>query len=246
MYRLLLGLLATALTLACTGRSAPDTVAVASNFIEPARALVADFRQREAIDIRLVSGSTGKLFSQIENGAPFAAFLAADQERPQRLIANGTAAAGSLFTYARGRIALWDPNGGELGPATLRQARFRHLAIAQPELAPYGRAAMDTLRALELAGPLADRLVFGESVGQTFAFVATGNAELGFVAVAQLEALPAAERGSSWQPPRSLYAPVLQDAVLIDAESAAARAFLAYLRSDAAAAILARYGYDAS
>ena len=239
------------LALIATGspvRAAPAdtaTVAVASNFAAPARELVALFERHHPYRIRLAIGSTGKLYSQIVFGAPYAAFLAADQLRPRRLAREGHAVADSVFTYATGQVVLWDPLGGDIGPQRLHGGGFRHIAIAQPALAPYGQAARQTLDALQLTERLRDRLVYGENIGQTFAFVATGNAEIGFVAAAQLAALPAAERGSRWQPPAGMHDPIHQDAVLIDAESVAARAFLAFIAGEAARPVLDRYGYSA-
>ncbi len=215
-------------------------VAVAANFVRPAERIVGDFTEVHGGDVALVAGSTGKLYAQIRNGAPFDVFLAADQRRPALLEEEGLGLAGSRFTYAVGRLALWSGRDGmELNAATLRSGGFRKLAIANPELAPYGRAAREAL--FRLGARPQERLVTAESVGQAFALVATGNADLGLVAAAQAEQ---AAHGSLWLVPGSLHQPIRQDAILLTRAkvNAVATAFVAFLRTDARP-IIASLGY---
>lgn len=221
-------------------------VAVAANFAEPMAALEAAFEEDSGHKLTVSAGSTGKLYAQIAGGAPFDIFLAADAAHPARLEAEGRAVAGSRFTYAVGRLALWSADPaliGDDGAAVLREAKFRRLAIANPDLAPYGAAAMQILAALGLDETLRPRIVTGENIGQAYAMIASGNAELGFVALSQIAGAPA--KGSRWAPPDGLYAPIRQDAALLKraADNEAALAFLAYLKTDAARAVMERYGY---
>lgn len=226
-------------------RAADALVAVATNFAEVANALLADF-STSGHTVRLVSGSTGKLYAQIKHGAPFDVFLAADTQRPQLLADQPEGVADSRFTYALGQLALWSRNPQLVqGEQTLRQAQFRRLALANPELAPYGAAALDTLNKLALLPQLQKRLVYGENVGQAYAMVATGNAELGFVALSYL-AGPNADRGGSfWQVPAEYHRVIRQDAVLLrhGADNPAATAFVAFLRTPGARATVQRFGY---
>jgi molybdate transport system substrate-binding protein len=218
-------------------------VAVAANFTATMRALASAFQGATGHTVVLSSGSTGKLYAQILHGAPFALFLAADQDRPARLEAAGRAS--DRFTYALGRLVLWSPHPDRVDPRgeVLTRGRFRHLAIANPGTAPYGAAALQVLEHLGLASTLEARLVRGESIAQAYQFVATGNAELGFVALAQVTP---DSRGSRWLVPRALHPPIRQDAVLLPPgrDQPAARALLAYLRGPAARALIGRSGYD--
>ena len=220
-------------------------VAVASNFGPAMRVLAERFEADSGHRLRLSFGSTGKQYAQIRNGAPFDLFLAADTRRPELLEAQGLVVPGSRFTYALGQLVLWSPqpNLVDAGGEVLRGNAFRHLAVANPKLAPYGAAAQQVLMRLGLWDALQPRLAFGENVGQTLQFVVSGSAELGFVARAQVMALEAAQRGSWWQPPSSLYAPLAQQAVLLS-EQPAARALWQFLRSDAAHRLLRHSGYD--
>jgi len=224
-------------------------LAVAANFAAPARALAERFESTTGQRLTLSMASTGQLFAQIHNGAPFDLLLAADRERPARLVADGLAVPGSDFTYAIGRLTLWSPRpeGVALdGAATLRAGDFRHLAIANPALAPYGIAAQQTLRALGLLDALSSRLVFGENVGQAQALVVSGGAELGLLALSQVLTLDAAAAGSRWDVPEQLHEPIRQDVVLLTRaeDNSAARRFLAFLRSPEARGLIARYGYS--
>lgn len=220
-------------------------VAVASNFRPAMTALAERFEQRSRHRITLIHGSTGKHYAQIVNGAPFDAFFAADKTRPLRLEAEQRIVPGSRFTYAMGKLVLWSPDPGRVDGAgrVLRDGSFNHLAIANPDLAPYGAAARQVLQRLGYWQPLSGRLVRGENIGQTFQFVVSGNAELGLVARAQLVDRGRALTGSSWEPPQSLYDPIEQQAVLLR-DSAAGREFMAYVQSVEARALIRSNGYD--
>lgn len=225
-------------------------VAVATNFAEVMSHLQAGFEAETPHTLRVTTGSTGKLYAQIVAGAPFDVLLAADQARPERLEAEGLAVAGSRFTYATGAIALWsaDPERiGADGAAVLRAGGFRRLAIANPELAPYGVAARQALEALGVWADVAPRVVMGENIGQVFGMVATGNAELGVVAASQLLGAGRPAAGSTWAIPPDLYAPIRQDAVLLlrASENDAARALLRFLRRDDVREDIRAFGYGA-
>ena len=217
-------------------------VAVAANFTAAMKPIAAGFEQSTGHAAVMSFGSTGKLYTQIINGAPFAVFLAADQKRPRLLEAEGKAS--GRFTYAIGKLALWSAEPGLVDAAgeVLYKGDFARLAVANPKTAPYGTAAMEVLDRLGLASKLAPRLVRGDSIAQTHQFVATGNAELGFVALAQV-ALDTS--GSRWTVPQGLYTPIRQDAVLLQAGSGqpAALALMDYIKAREARAIIERYGY---
>jgi len=224
------------------------TVAVASNFLNPFKQLVPVFQKQSGHTVRTVSGSTGKLYAQIMHGAPFDVFLAADGERPRLLEKNGHAVPATRFTYARGKIVLWsaDPQLIDAGGKIILQRRnFKHLALANPKTAPYGKAAYTTLKNLNLWQSLSPALVQGENIGQTFQFVATGNAELGFVALSQVMDPRLKIKGSRWIVPEHLYEAIDQDAVLLvrGQSQPAARALLQFLKSDPARQLIQSYGY---
>ena len=250
-YRKLFNLLAftaaMAMSLAIAPGQAQTTefrVAAAANFSDAAREIGALFEADSGYRPLFSFGATGQLYTQIAQGAPFDVFLAADQARPERAVAEGLAEADSRFTYAQGRLALFSrEDGGVSGAGTLRQGDFTKLAIANPLTAPYGAAAVEALQALGLRKALEPKLVQGNNASQAFQFVATGNAEVGFVALSQLAAH---EGGSYWVVPAQLHSPIAQDAVLLTGSrnNEAAQAFLAFLKSDAARAVLARYGYE--
>ena len=231
--------------------AAADTVsvAVAANFADALRQLEPRFEQESGHELRISSASTGILYAQILHGAPYDVFLAADRERPERLIEAGRAESSSAFVYARGRLVLWSPWPGlvDNGPETLRGGGFEHLALANPRTAPYGAAAMLVLERLGLAQALRGRLVTGESVAQAWHFVVSGNAELGFVSLSQPIAAGRLAGGSYWIVPEELYAPLEQMAVLLGPgeEKPAARAFMAFLRSGEAVARIEALGYAA-
>lgn len=220
-------------------------VAVATNFAEAISTIAGRFEAGTNHKVTLIFGSTGKQYAQIKNGAPFDAFLAADAHRPERLENERIALPGSRFTYAVGKVVLWSPAADYVDPEgrILRQGDFRHLAIANPELAPYGKAAQEILQALGLRDRLDRRLVRGENIGQTFQFVHSGQVELGFVARSQVTRPGQPVEGSFWEVPQALYTPITQQAVLLK-DSVAARAFLAFMRSREALKIIHDYGYD--
>lgn len=217
--------------------------AVAANFTAAMNEIAADFEKATGHKVLLSFGSTGKLYAQIENGAPFDLFLAADQDSAARLEQAG--AASGRFTYAVGKLVLWSAQPGlaDDGAAVLKAGKFAHLAIANPKTAPYGAAALQVLKSLGVYDTLAGKLVQGDSISQTYQFVATRNAELGFVALAQV-ALTA--EGSRWEVPQSLYEPIRQDAVLLKAgaDNPAAEALMRYLAGDDARAVIEKFGYD--
>ena len=202
----------------------------------------ADFETRTDYDVEAVVGSTGKLYAQIVYGAPYDIFLAADRERPNRLIEEGQAVEGSRVTYALGRVILW----GTDDPSVLATPDIKRIAIANPNLAPYGKAAEQVIANLNLTDTTETKLVLGENVGQAFAFVGTGNAQVGFVSEAQIAIRDDAEPKASWSPPSSFHDPIAQDAVLLARANGnpAAIAFMTYLQSDAARDIITQHGYD--
>jgi len=219
-------------------------VAVAANFSTTLQRLAEGFAAQTGHRVIASSASTGKHYAQISNGAAFDIFLAADAERPALLEQRGLGVSGSRFSYAQGRLVLWVPDDGGLADPRdyLAAAAFRRLAIANPRLAPYGRAARQVLEGWQLWDRLQDRLVSGENIAQALQFVATGNAQAGLVALAQVLALPADQRGSYRPIPSGLHAPIDQQALLLRA-SPPAEAFLAYLKGAQAAAQMREAGY---
>lgn len=213
-------------------------VAVAANFAPVAKALEADFEASHNADLIFVIGATGQLYAQIRAGAPYQILLAADHERPARLEAEGLAKPGSRRTYAVGRLALWSRDAARVtGPGSAQGADF--IALANPDLAPYGRAAQQVLEQLAPDSPA--KLAMGQNVGQAFAMVATGNADVGFVAQSALTG----QGGSHWLVPDDLHDPIRQDAVLTHGAGPMAEAFLDYLTSPKARAVIAAHGYEA-
>lgn len=221
------------------------TVAVASNFAAPMREIAAAFERESGHGLRLAFGSSGKFYAQIQHGAPFDIFFSADRTKPQALEEAGLAVAGSRFTYAVGRLALWSRDAKLVrgGPQVLEEGGFNKLALANPRLAPYGAAAVQVLRNLGLEEVTKPHWVRGENIAQTYQFVASGNAALGFVALSQISG----GGGSAWIVPGNLHDPIRQDAVLLKrgAKSAAARALLRFVRGARAAAIIESYSYGA-
>ena len=228
-------------------QAAEVTVAVASNFSLPMRKIVAQFEAESGHKVRLSLGSTGAFYAQIKNGAPFHLLLAADQETPARLEKEGLGLAGTRFTYAQGRLVLWSRQAGrvDVEGEILKTGRFQKLALANPKLAPYGAAALQTLQHLGLLKTLEGKLVQGDSIAQAYQFVATGNAELGFLALSQLLVDGRLRAGSVWQVPAHMHAPLRQDALLLGKgrQQPAALALMAYLRSEQARCIIIRHGY---
>ena len=225
--------------------AADPTVAVAANFTEPAKEIAAAFKAQTGHGVVLVFGSSGQFYTQITQGAPFEVFLSADGERPRKAEQEGLAVPGTRFTYVIGRLVLYSKTPGlvdEAG-AVLASGRFDKLAIADPAAAPYGVAAIQTMKTLRLYDRLRPKIVQGASIAQAYQYVATGAAELGFVALSQV----VGERGGSrWLVPAADHAPIDQQAVLLypGAKDPTARAFLAFLKSPTAIAIIKRYGYE--
>jgi len=220
-------------------------VAAASNFAGAMTVIAQRFEAGTEHKVKLSFGSTGKHYAQIVNGAPFDVFFAADLRRPELLELEGLAVAGNRFTYAVGKLVLWSPQAALVDEhgGVLEHGEFRHLAIANPKLAPYGVAAREVLQARGLWDDLEGRLVRGENIGQAFQFVASGNAELGFVARSQLKRPGRVAEGSVWKVPQSLYSPIEQQAVLLK-DKEAARAFMSFVRSAAAIRIIRDHGYE--
>jgi molybdate transport system substrate-binding protein len=232
------------------GAARADTVsvAVAANFTAPMQKIAAAFEADTGHKAELSFGATGKFYAQITNGAPFQVLLSADAQIPAKLEAEGKAVTPSRFTYAIGTLVLWSAQPGYVDAqgAVLKTGDFKHLAIANPKLAPYGLAALQAMDKLGVTAQLQPRLVQGENIAQTFQFVSTGNAPLGFVALSQVMADGKITKGSAWAVPASLHDPIRQDAVMLlpGKDSAGAAALLKYLRSDRARAIIQSYGYS--
>jgi molybdate transport system substrate-binding protein len=249
-FSLMAFLLAAASPLFLMSPASADTalIAVAANFADAAKEIESAFEAGGTHQIDITTGATGKLYAQIKEGAPFDALLSADQKTPKKMQDEGLAVTGSAFTYAVGKLALYSASATLLknnnGAKVLVEGDYRHLAIANPELAPYGAAADAVLSSLSLKERVAPRLVTGENIGQTFTMVQSGAAELGFVAYSQI--LKEGAAGSFWLAPQSLYPAIKQDAVLLahGADNEAAKAFLAFLKTETALAIMKTHGYD--
>ena len=241
--------------LACTTASAEVVqVAVAANFMAPMKLIAAAFEKETGHKAVLTFGATGKFYAQITNGAAFDVFLAADDETPARLEKEGAAVQASRFTYATGKLVLWSAVAGlvDAQGEVLKTGNFKKLAIAAPKLAPYGAAALETITKLGLLHRLEPRIVTGESIGQAFSFVATGNAELGFVALSQVYENQGNEggqvkSGSAWLVPQALHRPIRQDAVLLGkgAGNKAAAMLLAFLKTENVKSLIRSFGYTA-
>ena len=229
---------ALALLVAGAAHAAEVRIAVAANFAAPMKVLAADFEKASGHRVVFTAGATGKFYAQIRAGAPFDVFLAADDETPARLDRDGVTVPGSRFTYAVGRLVLWSPKPDyvDADGDVLRRNRFAHLAIAAPRLAPYGAAAVETLDKLGLLATLTPKFVQGESIGQTF----------GFVALSQVQEDGKLKNGSAWVVPARLHAPIRQDAVMLSAgrDNPAAAALLTYLRSAPAQQVIRAFGYE--
>ena len=245
----LLGLVLFSLALGqvTTAQADEVVVAVAANFLAPLQEISSEFTKETQHTTVITAGATGQLFTQIQNGAPFEVMVSADRKTPKKLVEAKLAKAESQFTYARGKLVLWsaDPAVVDAKGDVLKTANFKHLAIANPKTAPYGQAAMETLAKLGLTAALQPKLVQGENIAQAKMFVDSGSAELGFVALSQVYKDGKISKGSAWEVPLDQYAPIYQDAVLLNkgASNQAATALLAYLKSDKAKAIMAKYGY---
>lgn len=247
MKRVIAGVLAL-LGLALTVQAGEVSVAVAANFTAPMQKIAAAFAHDTGHQAVLAFGSTGRFYAQIKNGAPFQVLLAADDETPLQLEREGQGVAGTRFTYAVGRLVLWSAQPGRVDAQgqVLKAGQFDKLALADPKLAPYGAAAIETLTQLGLLEQLRPKFVQGENIAQTYQFVATQNVPLGFVALSQVYADGHLSQGSAWVVPASLHRPIRQDALLLARGQGkpAALALLAYLRGEKARTIIRSYGYD--
>lgn len=222
-------------------------VAVAANFTAPLRAIAAEFEKDSGHTVVASFGATGQLYAQIQHGAPFEVLLSADASTPAKLDSEGLGVSGSRFTYAVGSLVLWSATPGYLdgSDAALKANQFRHLAIAEPKTAPYGLAATQVLAKLGLTEVMQGKLVTGQSIAKALHFIATGNAELGFVALSQVYQDGQLSSGSAWIVPAELHSPIKQDALILKQgeHNPAAAAFTAYLKGEKAAAIIKSYGY---
>lgn len=229
-------------------QAAEVQVAVAANFAGPLAKIGESFTATTGHKLLVSPGPTGKFYTQItQGGAPFEVLIAADDETPKRLVAEGYAVAGTHFTYAIGQLVLWSSQPGLVDDqgAVLASDRFTRLAIANPKIAPYGAAGMDVLKARGLTEKVAPKIVTGDSIAQAYQFVSSGNAEIGFVALSQVAVPGKPVVGSMWRVPQSMYGQIRQDAVLLKAgqDNAAAKALLDYLKSAPAKAVIEAYGY---
>jgi molybdate transport system substrate-binding protein len=243
----LVGLLAAAIASlgAAPAMAAEVSVAVAANFTEPAKAIATAFEKATGNRVSLSFGASGQFYTQITHGAPYEVFLSADAERPKRAEQAGVGVPGTRFTYAIGRLVLYSTTPGLVdgAGAVLKGGRFGKLAIADPTAAPYGAAALQTMQKLGVYAGVKPKIVQGSSITQAYQFVATGAAELGFVALSQVIDEPG---GSRWLVPADLHAPIDQQAILLftGQKNPAARAFLAFLKGPQATAIIRKYGYE--
>jgi molybdate transport system substrate-binding protein len=223
-------------------------VAVAANFTEAAKRIAADFEKDTGNTVKLSFGSTGAFYAQISAGAPFDVFLAADDDTPKKIVDEGKGIAETLKTYAIGKLVLWsaDPALVDASGAVLKSDKFKHLAVADPKLAPYGKAAQEAMEKLGLADKVKDRLVTAGSIAQALQYVMSGNAEIGFVALGQVQPPDGSKpAGSMWVVPDGLYNPIRQDVVVLASAKAkvAATDFARYLASDKTRATIRAYGY---
>jgi molybdate transport system substrate-binding protein len=234
------------LLIAPSAKAEEIQVAVAANFVSTLKDIATEFEKVSKHTVKINAGSSGKFYAQIKNGAPFEVFLSADDERPKLLEEEGLGVKGSRFTYAIGRIVLWSQDPSLVtGQDTLKTGTFKHLAIANPKMAPYGVAAMQAMIKMGVWESLQPRIVMGESLGQTVGFLESGNAELGFLALSQALDEKLKGKGSRWDVPESLHEPIRQDAVLLTKgeSNPAAKALMEFLHSPQARIIIERYGY---
>ena len=247
----LLSFLLTSMQLLALPAHAEDiSVAVAANFTAPMKLIAAEFEKDSGYKVVASFGSTGKFYAQIKNGAPFEILLAADNETPSKLVKENVGTSASQFTYAVGKLVLWSAKPGLVDStgSVLKKGDFAHLALADPKLAPYGAAAVQTLKALGILEALQPKIVTAESIAQAYQFVGSGNAELGFVALSQLrkDDKDGKLEGSSWLVPANLYSPIRQDAVILEPGKgkATVEALMKFLKGDKARAIIKSFGYD--
>ena len=233
---------------AMSAQAAEVQVAVAANFTAPLQAIAKQFEQETGNHVAASFGATGQFYTQIKNGAPFEVFLAADDKRPAKLETEGDTVPGTRFTYAVGALALWSAQAGYVDDqgAVLKKNEFKHLSIANPKAAPYGLAATQVLQQMGLMDTLKPKIVEGQSIAQAQQFVASGNAELGFVALSQVYKDGKLTSGSAWLVPGKLHDPIKQDAVVLakGKDNPVASAFVEYLKGPKAAEIIRSYGYQ--
>ena len=243
-----LAALAVSLLLSVAARAGEVQVAVAANFTAPAKLIAADFQKDTGHKAVLSFGATGKFYAQIKNGAPFDVLLSADDTTPAKLESEGAAVAGSRFTYATGKLVLWSAKSDVVDAKgeVLKNGGFDHIALANPKLAPYGVAAMETMKALGVLDALTPKFVQGENIAQTHQFVATGNALLGFVALSQVMKDGTITEGSAWVVPANLHEPIRQDAIILNNGKGqpATEAWMTYLKGDKARAVIESFGYE--
>ena len=229
-------------------QAAEVAVAVAANFTAPMKKIATEFEKDTGHKAELSFGATGKFYAQINNGAPFGILLAADDTTPEKIAKEGKGLADSRFTYAIGTLVLWSPKAGYVDDkgAVLKTGDYKHIAIANPKLAPYGTAAMEVLNKLNLTSQVQPKVVTGENIAQTYQFAATSNAQLGFVALSQVMENGKIREGSAWQVPANMHEPIRQDAIVLNSakDNEAASALMKYLRSPKAQEIIRSYGYS--
>jgi molybdate transport system substrate-binding protein len=235
------------LLLSLASRADEIHLAVAANFTAPMKEIATAFEQATGHKAILAFGATGKFYAQIKNGAPFDILLSADDQTPTRLAKEGAAFAQSQFTYAKGKLVLWSAKEGVVDSQgeVLKSGEFDHIAIASPKLAPYGAAAIEAMKALGVHDRLAPKFVTAENIGQTYQFVKSGNALIGFVALSQVTKGNRITEGSAWVVPATLYPPIKQDAILLilGKDKPAAQTLMKFLRGEPAMKIIKSYGY---
>ena len=222
-------------------------MAVAANFSAPMKVIAQAFEHETGHKAVLSFGATGQLYAQIKNGAPFSILLAADELTPAKIEKESLGVAGSRATYAVGQLVLWSKKPGRIDDQgeILKNGNFTKIAIANPKLAPYGSAAIEVLNHLGIMSQVKPKIVEGANIAQTFQFVFSENAELGFVALSQVYEKGKLKQGSGWLVPASMYSPIKQDAILLNPgrDNAAALALMNYLQSDAAKRVILNFGY---
>jgi molybdate transport system substrate-binding protein len=228
-------------------QAAEISVAVAANFSSVLKDIAVEFQKDTGHQLAITPGATGKFYAQISNGAPFDVFLSADDETPRKLAQEGKAIAASQFTYAIGRLALWSPSPDLVDKSAdiLKTDKFKYIAIANAKVAPYGQAAVQTMQKLGVLTKIEPRIVQGESIAQTYQFVSTGNAQLGFVAVSQIVENGKIKTGSAWIVPEEMHEQLKQDAVVLQSckHMTACQALMDYLKSEKVKKMMASYGY---
>jgi molybdate transport system substrate-binding protein len=228
-------------------RAEQALVAVAANFSAPMQQIALAFQKDTGHQLKLSFGATGGIYAQIKNGGPFDVFLSADQLTPQKIEAEGLGVPQTRFTYATGQLVLWSKQDGLVDDKgqVLRSKNIQRIALANPKLAPYGAAALEAMTQLGLLDELKPKLVQGDNIAQTYQFVSTQNAQLGFVALSQVFADGKITSGSGWVLPSSLYKPILQDAILLKngKDNSAAKALMLYIKGDKAKEMIKRFGY---